>query len=945
MMTELKLRQEQQIRLSWLGEQPPERPAGVTWGVPWKKGELSRDELSLDLFDPDDHPVPMQTWPTAYWPDGSVKWTAHAAVIHGAADGYILRRTGKPASPSKAESHIAAPGLAEGTSADSMSPTLTEQPDVASKDLSSTERPEAATAISAQPSPIEAAASAVASIQQTGTAPNSPALTVRTREDDIEIDTGAILCRVNRTGAALIREIVRDGRTVCSGGELVGIREQRSRAAGASVMLEQTFTGIIEQAVLESTGPIRAVVKLQGRHLLPDKRLWLPFTVRLYFYAGLDAIRMVHTFLYDGNPHQDYIRGLGIRFTVPMRGPLYNRHIRLAGDTGWFSESPKGLMLWRLTARQRELYEQQLTGRRIAFDPEQDALLLRHLADSPEWNSFKLVQSGCDGYVISKRTQENCSWLRAAAGIRARGLVYAGSEAGGLAIGVRHFWQKHPSALEVDGCAGEEVAVTAWLWSPDAPAMDLRHYDTKTYVESCYEGAYELRSTPYGIGNTNELMIWCCGETPDAEALDAMAREKEEPSLLVCSPERYHVTRALGSWSLPDRSTPMRARLEDTLDELIRFYQREIEQRRWYGFWDYGDVMHSYDPVRHTWKYDVGGCAWQNTELAPNYWLWYSFLRTGRADIFRMAEAMTRHTSEVDVYHIGEYAGLGSRHNVLHWGCGCKEARIGMAGLHRFYYYLTADERIGDIMDEAKDADYRTVGIDPMRAYFAKDEFPTHVRSGPDWAAFCSNWMVQWERHEDASCLEKMKRGIECLKRMPDRLLTGPTFGYDPKTGELMYMSDENYGHHLMISMGGAQVWTELADLLQDPEWEQMLIEYGAFYNLPAEEKERRTNGRIKGKDWNIPMLSTTMMAYAASRTNDAELARQAWDYLLRSSHHWSVDVPLEDQPVPRQEYVREIREIPWISTNTASQWSINTIICLEWIADHLPDRLDPPDE
>ena len=56
--------------------------------------------------------------------------------------------------------------------------------------------------------------------------------------------------------------------------------------------------------------------------------------------------------------------------------------------------------------------------------------------------------------------------------------------------------------------------------------------------------------------------------------------------------------------------------------------------------------MHAYDPVRHTWRYDIGGFAWDNTELASNMWLWYNFLRTGRADIWRMAEAMTRHTAE-----------------------------------------------------------------------------------------------------------------------------------------------------------------------------------------------------------------------------------------------------------------------------------------------------------
>lgn len=30
--------------------------------------------------------------------------------------------------------------------------------------------------------------------------------------------------------------------------------------------------------------------------------------------------------------------------------------------------------------------------------------------------------------------------------------------------------------------------------------------------------------------------------------------------------------------------------------------------------------MHSYDNIRHCWKYDVGGYAWDNTELVPTYW-------------------------------------------------------------------------------------------------------------------------------------------------------------------------------------------------------------------------------------------------------------------------------------------------------------------------------------
>ncbi|WP_199620747.1 exo-rhamnogalacturonan lyase family protein [Paenibacillus alkalitolerans] len=853
------------IRLSWLGVHPA-LPAGVTWGVPWKEGELSRD-TPFTLTGASGKPVPVQSRPTAYWPDGSVKWTAHsAAITDGTEEEYTLQQGGD-----KAE--------------------------------------------------------------------GSP-LSITEAEEYIDINTGSLVCRLNRTGASLIRDIVREGKRVCSDGKLTGILEQYHTVTGVKTVKQLAFESLIAKAEVEQAGPIRAVVKLTGRHRIAgESRKWLPFTLRLYFFANLDSIRLVHTFLYDGNPHQDYIKGLGIRFSVPVSGPLYNRHVRFAGDTGWFSESPKGLMTFRLPDRQRELYVRQTAGQFIALDGEQDAGLAALLEDSPVWNGFKLVQNSSDSYTIVKRTKEGCGWIRSAVGRRSGGLVYIGGEDGGLAVGVRHFWQKLPSALEVDDLSKDHASLTVWFWSPDSPAMDLRHYDTETHVKSCYEGADELRSTPYGVGNTNEMTLWCCGRTPDFETLDHMVREKNSPPLLVCEPEQYYRTKALGVWSLPDRSTPLKAQLEDTLDALVRFYLEEIEQRGWYGFWDYGDVMHSYDPVRHTWRYDIGGCAWQNTELAPNIWLWYMFLRTGREDVFRLAEAMARHTSEVDVYHIGEYAGLGSRHNVLHWGCGCKEARIGMAGLHKFYYYLTADERIGDIMDEVKDADYTTLHLDPMRAYYPKDEFPTHTRSGPDWAAFCSNWLVQWERHEDTAYRDKMLKGIQCLKDMPYRLLTGPVFGYDPKSGDLMHMGHENYGHHLIICMGGAQVWTEMSMLLKDPEWDGMLAEFGEFYNLPNEEKSRRTSGAIQGKEWNIPMLSTAMMAFSAAHTNNGQLAKEAWDYLLGGNMGWNIRMPLESEPVPRDEYVRHIREIPWISTNTASQWSINVIVCLELIGKYLSEE------
>jgi len=858
----------QAVKLSWLREKPA-IAAGLTWGIPWREGELRRDDSLYLQREDSGETAAMQSWPTAYWPDGSVKWSAHAASLDAkAAEGYVVK---------KGESSSTADGL---------------------------------------------------SIELT------------TTDEYITVDTGIMTCRIARKGNKVIESISRDGNLLCQEGNLICLKESVHSLTGERTLREERFEGNIRIAKVEQDGPVRAVVKLEGSHRsVRGKREWLPFTLRLYFYGGSDRIRIVHTFHYDGNPHEDYIKGLGLSFSVPMSGPLYNRHVRFAGDSGQFAESPKTLHTRRTKGKYRGLFEAQVRGELISFDEEADAYFVGLLEDSAVWNDFKLAQLSSEHYLIQKRTQEGCCWIKSAEGKRAGGAGYVGSETGGLVVGLRDFWRKYPAGIEAGGTSTDTAKLTVWIWSPDAKPMDLRHYDVRTHVESSYEGAEELRATPYGIANTNELMLWCTSRTPDQSLLNAIVQELDSPSRLVCEPAYYHEAGAFGIWSLPDRSHKVKRYLEDQLDGIIAFYQAEVEQRKWYGFWDYGDFMHSYDPVRHVWNYDLGGCAWQNTELAPNMWLWIMFLRSGREDIFRLAEAMTRHTSEVDVYHFGEYEGLGSRHNVVHWGCGCKEARIAMAGLHRYYYYLTADERIGDLMDDVKDADYATVQLDPMRAYFPKDEHPTHIRVGPDWAAFSSNWMTRWERYEDEIYRNKILIGINSVKAANYRLLSGPTYGYDPATSKLTPLGDDNWGRHLMICMGAPQVWMELSSMLKDPEWEEMMADFGIYYNMTQEEKDLITKGDIQHSRFEHPVLSAAIAAYGAHYYRKEPSARQVWDILLNNDF---AKVQLE-RSAANVSYVGPLKEIDWMNTNEASQWSLNTIISLALIDEWLPEWSDLP--
>jgi len=49
------------------------------------------------------------------------------------------------------------------------------------------------------------------------------------------------------------------------------------------------------------------------------------------------------------------------------------------------------------------------------------------------------------------------------------------------------------------------------------------------------------------------------------------------------TPDYLHAQQAFGVWSLPDRSTSFRARVEDRLDAYIDFYRKAIMKIVWCG--------------------------------------------------------------------------------------------------------------------------------------------------------------------------------------------------------------------------------------------------------------------------------------------------------------------------------------------------------------------------
>ncbi|HZL25652.1 MAG TPA: twin-arginine translocation signal domain-containing protein [Acidobacteriaceae bacterium] len=837
----------QKVTLSWLGEKAPRLNTGVSFGVPWTRGAMARD--SAFHLNAQGNELPIQTWPLAYWPDGSIKWSGFATVLPAGLAAPVTLSTGSP-------------GV-------------------------------------------------------------SGVLKVTHGDKSLTVDTGALQCSIPLAGSANFIDSMRiEGRPVVGPGQLVCILQNDPDGNDDDVRPREKFVSSVKKVTVEQSGPVRAVVKFEGLHKgVKSGREWLPFHVRLYFYTGEKSVRMVHTIFFDGDQEKDFIHGLGATFSVPMREEIQNRDVRFSGEGEGLWSEPIQPLIGRAGptrivtgADGKDVYPAQLAGHRVPNRAQMDRRGLNMVNDWAVWDDFKLVQLSPDGFTIQKRTNPQSTWLASAAGKRASGLAFVGDVSGGLGVSVKNFWQSFPAQLEVQNASSPAAQLTAWMWSPEASPMDLRHYDTRAHgLEASYEDVQPGKSTPYGIARTSELTLWPTGSVPEKSDMAAMAEAGSATAILVASPQHYHDVRAFGLWSVRDASTPYKTAAENGLDATLNLYLGQVDQRNWYGFWNYGDVMHSFDRARHVWRYDLGGMAWDNSELATDSWLWYSFLRTGRADIFRMAEAMTRHTGEVDSYHFGPMAGLGTRHGVSHWGDGAKEARIGQAAFRRFYYYLTSDERTGDVMREALQADKSIIAFDPMRLAdpprAGDEKFVARVRSGPDWLAIAGNWMTEWERTGDTRWRDKIVAGMKSMEAMPYGFRTGRNMlmGFDPATGQLTARNDTRGTYNLATIMGGAELMFELNLSIDDPAWKKVWTDFCA--------------------DSGASISAGKLQAYAYSVTKDAALA-QSSIASVRANRHLGARAEPPDVLAPMDDGT---------DTNGSSQDSLNAIAVLEFCADALP--------
>lgn len=769
-------------------------------------------------------------------------------------------------------------------------------------------------------------------------------ITIEQQESLSVTTANGLYLRFPGPGSSVILEKLEiEGHTVCSAASVV-----------ASIN-ETEYKTRIAAVKVENSTPSRALIKVSG--VVEDgTKGCLPFDVRFYVYSHSSSIKILHSFIHDLDPDKA-ITSLGLRFNVPLEETeLYNRHVRLGGSNGGvLKEEVKGLSGLRHgpTPQHRK---DQTSGREVILQQAEwtRTTLSKGLSYIPSWDSYSLAQLSSDGFTIKKRTKPGCSWVKVTGGGRADGTAYVGSAStGGLAVGMSEFWERFPTQLDLDHLTTAEGCITVWLYSPLAEPLGTSPYHDGLGLDD-YEKQLQALDVTYedyepgfvsarGIGRTNQIFLRPLLHTPSNKEFGFFSSLVREPPRLVATAEHLKSSGAFhGCWA-PDSQTlglvpsPQQAEIEAKLSFLFDYYHGQVELHRWYGFWDHGDVQHTYDPYRHAWRYDVGGFAWDNSELSTDLWLWLYFLQTGRADVFKMAEAMTRHTGEVDVYHSGKFKGFGTRHGVQHFSDSSKQLRISNVLYRRIYYYLTGDERTGDLISELQDCQNTLLVLDSHRKVQEHAGIPegfAMTNIGLDCGALIAAWLTAWERRSEGwvHCKElliKLLDGIAGLKHGigNNAILLNPTSG---EVRECPPPTPEYAISHLSMLFGFPEIIAELMHFAREevPEtvgrFMKVWLAYCRAYNGGPDVQREEFGFEFP---WHATWRQShsTLTAFAAVEQDDETLAHAAWDQFFntdgyRADHDWSVKI------ASPPEYFAEGEEALWITTNEAARYGVSAI-------------------
>ena len=412
-------------------------------------------------------------------------------------------------------------------------------------------------------------------------------------DEDVTLDTGTLRLDVSKKRFRLLDRIWHDR----DGDGQYSANERVTASSGAGIELTTPDGNVYRadsgpcEVTIEQRGPLRACLRIEGHHKGPVGKMFR-YLLRLHAWRGQPFVRLHYTFINDNTPElMSKIKSLELSFAQP-RGPGRQQAL-LAGD---------------------------------------------------HTTSGRLFQVDDRRFEINGRSSEG----------QATNWAYLGDQRGGIAVGVREFWQNWPKSLEVripgknrqrDGerkSAASEPGRTARLRVGILPSFPDGLYDGKPLREEA-KLYYYLRGGVYsfkiGAARTHELWASFSAGPPDKDRLHTFFRATEKPLLAQCDPRYVRSTLAAGDLAVAEPKRNHFLGYDEWINEFLECHLKDRREQRSFGMLNYGDWYWARNDMWGNLEYDMPRCFFAQ------------YLRSGDRRFFDRAEQAARHYIDVDVAH------------------------------------------------------------------------------------------------------------------------------------------------------------------------------------------------------------------------------------------------------------------------------------------------------
>ncbi len=427
-----------------------------------------------------------------------------------------------------------------------------------------------------------------------------PRLSVTQHGAGIEVDTGLAVFHIETGGVGFFSSV-----------KLSGVEIWDSAISGVALTDDAgaPYCKQIANVVVESDGPIRATVRLDGSFRYQNGALHSEFVSRLHFFAGTGLVR----------------------FQFTLRNPRAARHPRGLWDLGdpgsiYFKDLSLSIGLRCADTRRLQWIAEPLQAAQSCqyerFQIYQDSSGGQNWKSRNHVNRFGIVPNSFKGYRVMG------DGVDVAQGSRATPIVALSTGLATVAATVERFWQNFPKRLEIAG-----YAIRIGLF-PDA-----------------YRDVFELQG---GEQKTHDVWLHFGEGNSSISTLQWMNHR-----ILARTTPDWYADAQVFAFFLPTDRQPVEnkelALASDLINSAVHgdntfFHRREIIDE--YGWRHFGDLYADHEAVNQ--KDGPPLVAHYNNQYDVVHGALVQYCRSGDHRWFLLADDLAKHVIDIDIYHTSE---------------------------------------------------------------------------------------------------------------------------------------------------------------------------------------------------------------------------------------------------------------------------------------------------